>query len=245
MVQSSQRTCSDFTYCIQSPNNHEVMVFTVNTDGSRIEGYVDALWKDSLKWRDHVQKISLLLPAYVEVYFYHCPIGFELSPDYSCVCAKALNNSVSGCSIDLLQIERKGSYWIGVKSKDHNNSSTSFLIHKHCPFDNCKKGAFLFSFNKTDAQCNRHRFGILCGACEPGYSLILGGTECRHCTNIYLLLLIGFTVAGVGLVIFLSLTDTTVAKGTLVDFFFMPTSSWTTRLPFSPHRLPTAFSLSS
>jgi predicted outer membrane repeat protein len=227
LVQSSKRSCSNLTYSIQSPNDHEVMLFTVNADGSKIEGYVNALWRDRLRWKDHVDKLmsySLLMPAYVEVYLLPCPVGFELSPDYSCVCAKALNNSVSGCLIESSQIERKNSYWIGIESSNSteysNSSSTSYMIHKHCPFDNCRSGAFLFSLKEPDAQCSHHHSGILCGACEPGYSLILGGTECRQCTNIYLLLLILFTVAGVCLIVFLSLTDATVATGTFSGLLF-------------------------
>ena len=242
LVQSSQRTCSNLTYSIQSPNDREVMLFTVNTDGSKIEGYVDALWSDSSRWKDHIDKIishNLLVPAYVEVYFRPCPVGFELSPDYSCVCAKALNDSVSGCFIDSFQIKRKNSYWIGVESS--SNSSTSYLIHRHCPFDNCKSGTFLFSLEKPDAQCNQHHSGILCGACEPGYSLILGGTECKRCTNIYLLLLIGFTVAGVGLIVFLSLTDTTVATGAFSGLLFYANIIADNKTSFFPPQAANSF----
>ena len=94
------------------------------------------------------------------------------------------------------------------------------MIPQHCPFDYCLSGELNFSLADPDAQCNRNRSGILCGKCKPGYSLTLGTNECKHCTNIYLLLLVPFTLAGVLLIVFLSLTDMTVTAGTINGLLF-------------------------
>ena len=65
-----------------------------------------------------------------------------------------------------------------------------------------------------------HRAGVICGGCKPGYSLILGSTECWQCSNINLWLLLPFGLAGVLLIVFFSLTDMTVATGTIHGLLF-------------------------
>ena len=77
-----------------------------------------------------------------------------------------------------------------------------------------------FSLEDPDAQCNHSRLGILCGECKPGYSLSLGTNECKQCTNIHLLLFVPFALAGVLLIVFLSLTDMTVTAGTIIGLLF-------------------------
>ena len=98
--------------------------------------------------------------------------------------------------------------------------SVVYMINQHCPFDYCISGEFNFSLEDPDAQCNNNRSGILCGKCKPGYSLTLGTNECKQCTNIYLLLLVPFALAGVFLIIYLSLTDMTVTAGTVNGLLF-------------------------
>ena len=226
VVQNGQRTCTEFTYRINSTNENEVMVLAVNAGATTIEEYLVTLWRDHSQWLDHVMKVmlhNLIVPAYVEIHFLPCPVGFERSPHGVCVCSSAIEDFVTGCSIDTMLIERKLSYWIGLPQNDsgkNDNSSILYLTHEYCPFDYCRPGIFDFSLNDTDSQCSHHRSGILCGACKTGFSLILGGTECRQCTNIYLLLLIPFALAGLGLIVFLSLTDMTVASGTINGLLF-------------------------
>ena len=224
LIQNGERTCSNISYRINSKKRNEVMVLTVSND--MIEQYLVALWQDDHSlWIPHIIKVlmhGLVVPVYVEIHFHHCPVGFELSPDGACGCSTALKEFVIDCSIDTMLIQRKPSYWIAPKnySEQHNNASALYLTHRHCPFDYCRNGTFQFSLEDADAQCSHNHSGILCGACKPGYSLILGGTECRQCTDIYLLLLIPFGLAGLGLIVFLSLTDMTVASGTINGLLF-------------------------
>ena len=81
-------------------------------------------------------------------------------------------------------------------------------------------GKFSFPLEDPDIQCNNNRSGILCGKCKPGYSLTLGTNNCKQCTNIYLLLLAPFGLAGILLIVFLSLTDMTVTAGTINGLLF-------------------------
>ena len=79
------------------------------------------------------------------------------------------------------------------------------------------------------------RSGILCGQCK-NYSLTLGSMECRQCTNIYLLLLVPFALAGILLIVFLSLTDLdmTVAAGTINGLLFYANIVWENKATFFP-----------
>ena len=47
-----------------------------------------------------------------------------------------------------------------------------------------------------DNQSQYNHFGILCGNCQNGSSLTLGSSQCLQCTNVNLLLIILFAVAG-------------------------------------------------
>ena len=108
-------------------------------------------------------------------------------------------------------------------------------MHKHCPFDFCNsRDGFEFSLEEPDAQCRHNISGILCGECMPGQSLTLGSMECRQCTNIYLLLLIPFGLAGILLILFLSLTDMTVAAGTTNGLLFYANIVWENKATFFP-----------
>ena len=73
----------------------------------------------------------------------------------------------------------------------------------------------VFPINNTDIQCAYDRSGLLCVACRNGYSLVLGSSICKQCSNNHLALLIPFAVMGVALVFFLFLCKLTVATGTL------------------------------
>ena len=221
LVHSGQRTCSNFSYRIISTNQKEVMVLTVDDNLDKIPDYFTALWQtNSSLWHDLITQLfrsSLTVPAYIEIELLPCPVGFE-SPGGECTCSKDLNDYIIDCFIDTMLIKRKLHIWLA--SKLATNSSTVYMTHRYCPFDYCKPGEVDFSLESPDTQCSDHRSGILCGECKPGYSLTLGKSECRQCTSLYLLLLIPFALAGVLLIVFLSLTDMTVAAGTINGLLF-------------------------
>ena len=89
-----------------------------------------------------------------------------------------------------------------------------------CPFDYCKPYAINVSKNSQDEQCNFNRTGILCGACPKGLSVVLGSSKCLSCSNLYLLLLIPFVLAGLLLVVFLIVCNLTVSEGTINGLIF-------------------------
>ena len=229
-VQNGKRRCSNLTFSVSSSKAHEVMVLTVEDNIDKIPEYFLELWQQNFDvWRYSAvgelfyDDIAFSLPAYVSVHLHHCPVWFELSEKGDCICSSSLTEYAESCSIDTMSIARKPPIWLSFvnsSQEHHGNVSYVYLIHKHCPFDYCLSGNFSFPLEDPDAQCNHNRAGILCGKCKPGYSLTLGTNECKQCTNIYLLLLVPFGLAGILLIVFLSLTDMTVTAGTINGLLF-------------------------
>ena len=153
-----------------------------------------------------------------------CPPGFNISQEKSsCVCDQTLQKYTNHCNITngVPQIthESDDTFWVGYDG--------TLTVYPYCPFDYCVKDKVEFSLNNTDVQCANNRTGFLCGACNnkqsnnsTGYSLVLGSTHCKQCTNIYILLLVPFALMGVALVFLLLVCKLTVATGTLSGLVF-------------------------
>ena len=62
-------------------------------------------------------------------------------------------------------------------------------------------------------QCAFNHSILLCGSCGTNLSYIFGDSTCQNCSNISLLLLLAFAVAGIFLVVFISILRLTVATG--------------------------------
>ena len=149
-----------------------------------------------------------------------CPPGFNLSEtEHSCVCETRLQKYTNQCNITngLGEIIRDSHqhFWVGYDAQSHG-----LILHPHCPFDYCVSHTVEFPLNNSDLQCSHNRSGLLCGACKTGYSLALGTSQCKQCTNTYLLLLVPFALMGVALVFLLLICKLTVASGTLSGLVF-------------------------
>ena len=178
------------------------------------------LWY-SIKCSDNLVELQLSIsnvhytPAVIQVSFLQCPLGFEEWGDPpKCDCTAVLRD-IAGltCDIDTLTIHCPAGVWIG-------NYSGDIAVHKNCPLDYCKPQGSNVSLERLDEQCAFNHSGILCGACQPGFSLALGTSQCLQCSNVYLLLFIPFTVAGVALVFLLLKCNLTVSMGTINGLIF-------------------------
>ena len=155
-----------------------------------------------------------------------CPPGFSISyEEHSCVCDQTLQKYTNSCNITngLGQITRESddTFWVGY------DQYYRLTVHPYCPFDYCVNDKVIFPLNNMDMQCANNRSGILCGACSTkqcndngacnstGYSLVLGSSHCKQCSNVYLLLVIPFALMGVALAFLLLFCKLTVATGTL------------------------------
>ena len=153
------------------------------------------------------------IPVFVEVDLLACPVGFQLVKG-RCVCHKILlNNNIDTCffSDGTALILRPVPYWIGLP----NDTNSPILIHPHCPFDYCQSKEINITAESFNTQCKYQRSGVLCGSCREGLSMILGSSECKSCSNVYLVSISIFIVCGVALVIMLTLLNMTVSVGTL------------------------------
>ena len=149
-----------------------------------------------------------------------CPPGFSLeNSSMSCICDQVLRKYTNHCNITYkigrITREPDDTFWVGY------DRSHTLIVHPYCPFDYCINHTVVFPLNNTDMQCANNRSGLLCGACNStGYSLVLGSSHCKQCTNIHLLLLIPFALIGVALVFLLLVCKLTVATGTLSGLVF-------------------------
>ena len=173
-----------------------------------------------------------------------CPTGFSLSELLdSCACNERLENYTSKCKIinGLGKITRDSDkdFWVG-----YDDQSDGLILHPHCPFDYCVNYTVDFSLDETDKQCAHNRTGLLCGACsKEGYSLVLGTSHCRLCTNSHIALLVPFAVMGVALVFLLLVCKVTVATGTLSGLVFYTNIVGVNHTIFLPLESTDAFSV--
>ena len=172
-----------------------------------------------------------------------CPPGFNISElEKSCVCEPRLAQYTKKCNITnrFGHITRDSGrqFWVGF---DHQ--SNGLILHSHCPFDYCVHDTVIFPLNNTDIQCAYNRSGLLCGACKSGYSLVLGSSICKQCTNNHLALLVPFAVMGVALVFLLLVCKLTVATGTLSGLLLYANIIGVNRTVFLPAETTDAFTL--
>ena len=155
-------------------------------------------------------------PAYINVSFRPCPLGFSLSkhPPFRCDCNQLIIQLPGvKCHIQNETISRCGLVWI---SSDGNET----VAASNCPYNYCNREKINITLEDPDSQCNFKHSGTLCGGCQPGLSLALGTNQCLHCSNSPLALILPFALAGVVLVCFIKVIDLTISQGTLNGLVF-------------------------
>lgn len=167
---------------------------------------------------DSVFEIFYHIPIFVEVNLIPCPMGFELI-EGKCVCHQLLrDNSINLCSIinGTGIILRPTSYWIGL----FNETNSSILLHPYCPFDYCRSEEIYITVESPDSQCQYERSGFLCGSCSRGLSMILGSSQCRKCSHVYLMSISTFILVGIALVTLITTLNVTVSVGSMNGIIF-------------------------
>ena len=172
-------------------------------------------------------------PLSISVKLHPCPVAFTLSVEGRCVCERRLRKYTDSCDIDSASIQGDGEFWVGLVN-DKGNYSSRLILHPHCPFDYCRAQPTRFTIDNRDLQCASKRSGILCGACQSGYSLALGSSQCLECSNKYLSLIIVFILAGFILVITLFTCKITVSAGTISGLTFYANILAVNRAVFFP-----------
>ena len=142
-----------------------------------------------------------------------CPPGFiENEQSGNCDCVPILKNYSISCiaSHNASYFRRSGSNWFAFLN---TTNRTCLTVYTDCPFDYCNSSQVTFNILDPDDQCTGGREGILCGQCQPGLSLLLGSNRCASCSNVYLLLVLVFAVAGIVLVGVIMALNLTVSVG--------------------------------
>ena len=150
----------------------------------------------------------------------YCPIGFQPSTSGAgcvCICDSDLYPYITNCSFEPQTVFREGDFWL---SFTNNTEPNGYIVHPHCPYDYCLPPTTPVHINLNipmgpDVQCAHNRSGILCGSCRSGLSSMLGNSQCTHCSNQWLLLLIPFALFGIALLAFLLVCNFTVDFGTI------------------------------
>jgi hypothetical protein len=156
-----------------------------------------------------------------------CPVGFSVNQteDGCCRCASLLQEHDFECDIDGLTIVSPPNYWFDISHGEGDNSSDHVLFNTHCPTDHCNNITSGFRMQMNDslsgAICADNRSGTLCGQCLKNYSAVFGSNMCySHCSDLYLLTLPVYALAGILLVVALFALHLTVATGTINGMIF-------------------------
>ena len=199
-IQEVKKTCTNLTYSIKTDRDSVQLILSV--EGAHISAV-----------RDY---------AVVDVHFLKCPIGFELRPsaeeprDSKCRCAQHIESEGIVCDITNKTIRIPAPMWIG-----NVTWANDVVLHMNCPLGYCKPNDIDVKLSEPDDQCSPHRTGVLCGKCQPGFSLTLGTSgHCQQCSNSSLWLLIVFATAGVALLCMLLICNFTVSTGTYSGLIF-------------------------
>ena len=147
-----------------------------------------------------------------------CPKGFALHPQGYCHCDSILSShvpSLTTCDINHQTIPRPPNTWISAHTI---NNTHSYHVSLHCPFDYCLPHLSQLNLSTPDSQCQFNRSGVLCGQCQHGLSTVFGSSQCKQCSNVYLLIIVPIGIAGLALVILLFTLNLTVTDGKINSY---------------------------
>ena len=124
-----------------------------------------------------------------------CPKGFSLSSSGYCQCDPVLSNILDPltCDINDGTVLRPASSWISANTV---NNLHAYHVSLKCPFDYCTPHSTQTNLSNPDLQCQFSRCGVLCGHCPPGLSTVFGSSQCKTCSDIFLLIIVPIALAG-------------------------------------------------
>ena len=208
--QQTEEACTDLKFNVFSPNRStELTLFPNGPCGSSLPS-------------ERIIKIEFLPCS--------CPIGFQ--PTYAdetkceCDCDPELPFEIDTCDPHHETLVRDGNFWIAYVNSSEKSSS-GYIGYAHCPLDYCfpASSKVNITLSKPDMQCTFNRSRLLCGGCQPYYSVSLGSSHCIQCSSNQLkwlipVIILAAFIGGLLLVALLLFLNLTVAKGTLNGIIF-------------------------
>ena len=140
-----------------------------------------------------------------------CPLGF-VKLNGTCRCYPMFTMfGFTKCDINKQAILRPPNGWIHLLI----NNSHSYYISQQCPFSYCLPYPQFVRLSSPSSQCQFNRTGLLCGHCQQGFSTVFGSSQCKQCSNLYLLLVILFAVVGILVILLLFVLNLLLTDGTV------------------------------
>ena len=178
-----------------------------------------------------IEGTLIFTPLFVNVTLKPCPSGFSLIEAKSkCDCYWPLKKyedlqCILSNSSGYILLPK---YWIGARSVDNK---TEVILSKHfCPFcvnNDSNLWVDIQDEESISSQCAFNREDRLCGGCKEGYSVAIGSSSCVKCSNNNgLALLIFFAVAGILLVLAVTVLNFTVTQGMVNGIIFYANIVW-------------------
>lgn len=184
--------------------------FTIYSDKAAINGHIITSASESTT--------SLSIPIYLQ----NCPPGFELVYN-RCDCVQLLRAKGIECNISSGTVTRPGTAWIGIASEHTNESDHKSVVvgySNHCPTRYCNEKASVVNVSDPSSLCVHNRMGVLCGQCEVGLSVAVGGPQCLRCSHLWLFTIPLYAFLCFVYVALLLLLQMTIAKGTINGLIF-------------------------
>ena len=201
-LQDTWKNCTKVEYTIQSPNEIETIKLSIDVPQLPREESI-------------LLNTSIFKQLYIHISLKPCSIGFTFDTVRNvCTCHQFLKLNQVTCNIKTNTTTRKSNQWI------LGTLNGTVVVHKNCPNDYCKADYPYLNLSSSDDQCAFRRSGILCGMCKPGLSNVLGTSNCKKCSNIWLFLILPFALGGVILVVSLMALNLTVSMGTINGLIF-------------------------
>ena len=224
-VQIVQQFCTYLSYTVKSPNTAE-----------DIDLIVESNMKENYFIADSPKQFADVV---VHVELQPCPLGFKMHEEV-CSCHPHLQALGIQCNIANGKIYRDAKVWMNTTF--HKGVPVGVLVHRNCPFDYCKPYSLNLSLENPDEQCAFRRSGILCGACQSNLSHVLGSSNCKRCSSLWLILFIpAVAVAGIVLVVFLMFLNLTVSVGTINGLIFYANIVRSNQAAFFPQNTNNSF----
>ena len=144
-----------------------------------------------------------------------CPVGFTLQSG-TCSCDPILSPYIDGCYIAYASISCPRNTWITT----HTQANKTIYLISDCPMDYCLPYPSYVNLSYPNLQCQFNRTEILCSECEHPHSMVFGSSRCMECTNLYIMITVIVTVAGIVLLVLLYLLNLTVPTGIINGITF-------------------------
>ena len=236
-VQSTKQQCTKLAFVLRSSSE----VITINLTTNRQTVPFDTF---KYHWIPIPYIEQLYTQFQIQVNLDKCPAGFYFNnATKSCDCQQVLIEYNIQCDTKTFTLRKNNpSQWMSTTTQHlPSDQDLGIILHNHCPFDYCLPNKFI-NLTFPDQQCAFSRSGILCGVCESNLSQVLGTSNCKECSSVWIALIIPLTaLAGVVLVFGLMFLNLTVSAGTINGLIFYANIVRANHAIFFPHHTSNSF----